>query len=279
MSCRHREIALVAAREVREAVRSRWFVLSAASFLLLSLGLSLLGLAGAQRSGLAGFDRTTAGLLNLALLFVPLLGLSLGALGIAGELEDGSLASLLAQPLTRMEVYAGKYLGLLAALAAAIAGGFGTSGLIVSICAGGGDPSSFLALAGLAIALAAVSLAIGALLSVSLGSRARAAGAAFAAWIALVYLSDLGSIGLVLARNLGPDRVLLLALGNPLEQARVLGTLALTRRPELLGVVGLYGQDRFGDAGFVALLAAALAVWAAAALFAGTRLFRKAVIS
>ena len=82
---RIRETLLVAAREIREAVRSRWFVLSSASFLVLSLGLSLLGLAGAQRSGLAGFDRTTAGLLNLALLFVPLVTLSLGGLGLAGE--------------------------------------------------------------------------------------------------------------------------------------------------------------------------------------------------
>jgi Cu-processing system permease protein len=276
---RVREMGLVAAREVREAVRSRWFLLSAASFLLLSLGLSLLGLSGAERSGLAGFDRTTAGLLNLTLLFVPLLGLSLGALGIAGELEDGSLAMLLAQPLTRMEVYAGKYLGLFAALAAAIAAGFGCSGVIVALSAGGGDAAAFLSLAGLAVLLAAVSVAIGALLSVALGSRARAAGAAFAAWIGLVYLSDLGSIGLVLARNLGPDRVLLLALANPLEQARVLGTLALTRRPELLGVVGLYGQDHFGNAGLVMLFLGTLVAWALAALFLGAEQFRKAVVS
>jgi Cu-processing system permease protein len=276
---RAREVSLVAAREVGEALRSRWFLLAAASFLLLSLGLSLLGLAGAQRSGLAGFDRTTAGLLNLALLFVPLLGLSLGGLGIAGELEDGSLASLLAQPLTRGEVYLGKYLGLFAALAAAIAAGFGCSGIIVAASAGGGDAGAFLSLAELAVLLAAVSLAIGALLSVALGSRARAAGAAFAAWIGLVYLSDLGAIGLVLARNLGPDRVLLLSLFNPLEQARVLGTLFLTRRPEMLGVVGLYGQDRFGDAGLIALLLGTLVAWGAVALFAGARLFRKAVVS
>ncbi|HET7787590.1 MAG TPA: ABC transporter permease [Myxococcales bacterium] len=276
---RARETGLVAAREVREAVRSRWFLLSAASFLLLSLGLSLLGLSGAERSGLAGFDRTTAGLLNLTLLFVPLLGLSLGALGIAGELEDGSLAMLLSQPLTRLEVYAGKYLGLLAALAAAVAAGFGCSGVIVALSAGGGDAAAFLSLAGLAVLLAAVSLAIGALLSVTLGSRARAAGAAFAAWIGLVYLSDLGSIGLVLARNLGPDRVLLLSLANPLEQARVLGTLALTRRPELLGVVGLYGQDHFGSAGMVTLFLGTLAAWAVAALFLGAEQFRKAVVS
>ncbi|HUJ24478.1 MAG TPA: ABC transporter permease subunit [Myxococcales bacterium] len=276
---RRRELVLVAAREVREAVRSRWFALSAASFLLLSLGLSLLGLSGAERSGLAGFDRTTAGLLNLALLFVPLLGLSLGALGIAGEMEDGSLASLLALPLTRMEVYVGKYLGLLVALAAAIATGFGASGILVATSAGGGDAAAFLSLAELAVLLAAVSLAVGALLSVALGSRARAAGAAFGAWIALVYLSDLGSIGLVVARNLGPDRVLLLSLFNPVEQARVLGTLALTRRPELLGIVGLYGQDQFGYAGLVALLLGALALWAVVALLAGARVFRKAVVS
>lgn len=276
---RPREIGLVSAREVREAVRSRWFVLSAASFLVLSLALSLLGLSGAQRSGLAGFDRTTAGLLNLALLFVPLLGLSLGALGIAGELEDGSLAALLAQPLTRAEVYAGKYLGLFAALAAAIATGFGCSGMIVAVAAGGGDARAFLSLAGLSVLLAAVSLAVGALLSVALGSRAKAAGAAFAAWIGLVYLSDLGSIGLVLARNLPADRVLLLSLVNPVELARVLGTVALTNRPEVLGIVGLYGQDRFGDAGLRLLLLAALVSWAVIAFGAGARLFRKAVVS
>src|SRR6516165_7356058 len=181
---RPRETLLVAAREVREAVRSRWFLLSAVSFLVLSLGLSLFGLAGAQRSGLAGFDRTTAGLLNLALLFVPLVTLSLGGLGLAGELEDGSLAVLLAQPITRAEVYVGKYVGLLAAVASSIFTGFG--------------------LAGLTVLLAAVTLAVGTLLSAALGSRAKAVGGAFAAWLALVYGSDLGTIGLAAARSLSP---------------------------------------------------------------------------
>ena len=40
-----------------------------------------------EATGLAGFDRTTASLLNLALLFVPLVTLSLGGLGIAGEAQ------------------------------------------------------------------------------------------------------------------------------------------------------------------------------------------------
>jgi len=269
---RARETLLVAAREVREAMRSRWFVLSAASFLVLSLGLSLFGLAGAQRSGLAGFDRTTAGLLNLALLFVPLVTLS------PGELEDGSLAVLLAQPITRAEVYVGKYVGLLGAMATSIFTGFGLAGLVVGALAGGGNALVFLQLVGLTVLLAAVTLAVGTLLSAALGSRAKAVGGAFAAWLALVYGSDLGTIGLAAARSLTPGQVFALALLNPVEQARVLGTLALTGRPDVLGVVGIFGQDLLGTNGLSLLLAATLAASAAGALAGGWALFRKAVV-
>jgi Cu-processing system permease protein len=275
---RARETLLVAAREVREAVRSRWFLLSAASFLVLSLGLSLLGLAGAQRSGLAGFDRTTAGLLNLALLFVPLVTLCLGSLGLAGEMEDGSLAVLLAQPLSRGEVYLGKYLGLLGAVGASIFAGFGASGLIIGALAGGGNAMAFLQLVGLAVLLAAATLALGTVLSAAFSSRAKAVGGAFAAWMIVVYASDLGTIGLVAARSLSPGQVFALALFNPVEQARVLGTLALTNRADVLGVVGIYGQDLLGASGLPFLLIAALFASGACALGFGWALFRKAVV-
>jgi Cu-processing system permease protein len=275
---RPREIGLVAARELRDALRSRWFVLAAVCFLVLSLGLSWLGLAGAQRSGLAGFDRTTASLLNLALLFVPLMTLSLGGLGIAGELEDGSLAMLLAQPITRAEAFAGKYLGLLSAVASSVCAGFGATGVIVALAAGGGNARIFAALVGLTLLLAAATLAIGTLLSVSLRARARVIGAAFAVWLALVYVSDLGTIGLVLARNLAPAQVFILAVLNPVQQARVLGTLALAPRLDILGPVGLFGLDQFGSAGLVAVLVSALVAATLILLAAGYAIFRKIAI-
>jgi Cu-processing system permease protein len=271
-------VALVAAREVREGARSRWFLLAAACFLVLSLGVSWLGLAGAQRSGLAGFDRTTASLLNLALLFVPLVTLSLGGLGIAGELEDGSLALVLAQPVTRLEVFAGKYLGLLATVAAAIALGFGATGVIVGVSAGG-DTRAFAALVGLALLLAAATLGIGTLLSVALGSRARVVGAAFSAWLAMVYVSDLGTIGLTIARSLQPGQVFVLALLNPVQQARVLGTLALSDRLDVLGPVAAFGLDHFGPTGLVALLVAALVATGAVTFAWGYAVFRKVAVT
>ena len=51
---RSRETGLVVVRELREAMRGRWFVLASVSFLGLSLGLSLLGLAGAAAVGARG---------------------------------------------------------------------------------------------------------------------------------------------------------------------------------------------------------------------------------
>jgi Cu-processing system permease protein len=276
---RTRALLLVAARELREALRSHWFVLAAACFLVLSLGLALLGLAGAQRSGLAGFDRTTASLLNLALLFVPLVTLSLGGLAIAGELEDTSLGMLLAQPLTRLEVYAGKYLGLLAAVGAAVCTGFGTTGLVVGLYAGGANVQGFLGLVALVLLLGAATLGLGTLLSVALRSRARVIGAAVSAWLVLVYVSDLGVIGLTIARSLRPAQVFLLALLNPVEQARVLGTLLLSDRLDVLGPVGVFGLDTLGLPGLVALLVAALGATALGTLAAGYALFRKVPVA
>ena len=276
---RARVLALVAARELRDAFRSRWFVLTAGCFLVLSLGLSVFGLAGAQRSGLAGFDRTTASLLNLALLFVPLITLSLGGLAIAGELEDTSLGMLLAQPLTRLEVYAGKYLGLLAAVGAAVSAGFGVTGVIVAAKAGGGDVQVFLGLVALVWLLAAATLGVGTLLSVVLRARARVIGAAFATWLFLVYVSDLGVIGLTIARSLRPAQVFVLALANPVEQARVLGTLLLSDRLDVLGPVGTFGLDTLGWHGLVVLLVAALVSLALGTVAAGYAFFRKVPVS
>lgn len=275
---RPRATMLLAEREVREALRSRWFWLAAGGFLVLSLGVSLLGLAGAQRSGLAGFDRTTAGLLNLQLLFVPLVALALGSQAIAGELEDGALGALLAQPVTRAEVFAGKYLGLFAALGGALIAGFGATGVLVGVIAGG-QAGPFLALLANALLLTATTLALAMLLSAAFPSRGRVAGAAFFAWLLLVYLSDLGTIGLILARDLAPAQVFALAAVNPLQVARVLGTLALTGRPEVLGPVGLFAVDQFGATGSVLVLLSAAVATAAAPLLGGYAIFRKAVLS
>ena len=75
-----RTVMLILSKEVREARRNTWFLLFAVIFSGLSLTVSLLGLAGLGSLGVAGFGRTTASLLNLVVLIVPLMGLLFGAL-------------------------------------------------------------------------------------------------------------------------------------------------------------------------------------------------------
>ena len=122
MSGRMRRIRIVAREEYRRALETRWLFGFAALFAVFVLGLSYFGLAQSREVGFQGFARVTLSLLNLVLFMVPLTGLTLGVTSITGGGE--SLALLLAQPVTRGEVMAGKFLGLAAALGVAQALGF-----------------------------------------------------------------------------------------------------------------------------------------------------------
>ena len=98
-------------KEFRDAQRNRWVTLLAAMFAVLSLALSTLGLSSLGTIGITGFGRTAASLLNLVLLLVPLMGLLMGAVSVSAEREQGTLVTVLAQPVTPSEVLLGKFLG------------------------------------------------------------------------------------------------------------------------------------------------------------------------
>jgi Cu-processing system permease protein len=188
------------------------------------------------------------------------------------------MGSLLAQPLTRLEVYLGTYAGLCGAVGAAVCAGFGVTGVVVGLQTGG-DARAFVSLVALMLLLGMTTLALGTALSVALRTRARVVGAAFSVWLLLVYVSDLGVIGLAIARSLRPAQVFVLALLNPIEQARVLGTLLLSDRLDVLGPAAAFGLDQLGRAGLAGLLAGALAAVGLVALSAGYALFRKVPVA
>ena len=114
-------VLTLAWRELRDSLRARSFLLYSLAFLALGLGVSYVSAAGTGSLGLSGFGRTTAGLINIVLLVVPLMALSTGASAIAGDRERGMLLFLLAQPVSRLEVLLGKYIGLAGALIACAA--------------------------------------------------------------------------------------------------------------------------------------------------------------
>ncbi len=148
-----RSIMTVAVRELRDAVRARWFVLYTLAFAVLGLGISYVSAVGAGGVGLSGFGRTAAGLINLVLLVVPLMALTAGAGSIASDRERGMLAYLLAQPVSRTEVLLGKYVRLAGALLACICLGLGACASVLAWKGDATHPASLVWLAAMSFSI------------------------------------------------------------------------------------------------------------------------------
>ncbi|MFW6061123.1 MAG: ABC transporter permease [Phycisphaeraceae bacterium] len=258
-------IAIIARKEVRDSLRNRWFWLYAGAFAVLALGLSYLSLAGTEMSGLAGFGRTTAGLVNLVLLIVPLMALNIAAASVAGERERGTLAYLLSQPVSRGEVLWGKYLGLAAALLAALAGGFGLSGAIIAWHGGAASAGSYALLVALTFVLALSMLSVGLLVSVLARKASVAIGVSIVLWLVLTLLSDLALMGSTIAFKLRVDELFSLALLNPLQVFKMSVLSGIHATLDVLGPAGTYARQRFGTA-LGAVFAVALGIWVIAPL-------------
>ncbi|MBI4373047.1 MAG: ABC transporter permease subunit [Candidatus Omnitrophica bacterium] len=253
-------IFIIAGKEVRDAKRNRWFVIIATLFTVLALALSLLGLSGLGTIGVAGFGRTTASLLNLVLLIVPLMSLLLGAMSIAGEREQGTLMTLLAQPVTSSEVLLGKYLGAAFVMTATILLGFGLSGLVISWYGGLEQLGGYLVLVGFTILLGLANLSVGFMISVFAKKSAAASGFALFFWFVFLFLSDLGLMGMSIALKLPPRILLWLASLNPPQSFKLAVVGALHGSLDLFGAAGRYAADAFGN-WFIGFLTGTLLFW------------------
>jgi Cu-processing system permease protein len=266
-------VTLMLSKEVREARRNSWFLLFAAIFASLSLTVSLLGLASLGSVGIAGFGRTTASLLNLVVLVVPLMGLMLGALSIVGEREQGTLATLLAQPVLVEEVFLGKFLGLAAALVCALLGGFGLTALVIARWSGSARLVDYLLLAAWTCLFGLSYLSVGFLVSSIARKTATAMGVAIFLWLVSVLLSDLGLIGTAIVLRLSPCALLWLSLLNPVQVFKLLILDNIGGNLEILGPSGLYATEVFGR-WLRPMLAALLVAWLVVPLATSLFLFR-----
>lgn len=265
---------LISRKELRDAIRSRWLLAFALTFAALALVISRVQ-SDAGGIGDQGFNRTTAGLINLCLLLVPLLSLLLGAGAIAGERERGTLSTLLSQPISSTNLLIGKYIGLAVAIWCALAGGFGVAGLLVSLFEPMTDVGHYLLFVGLSAALACAMLSTGILVSVLAESRAKALGVAILLWFFFVLAYDLGAIAFALAVSSSGRALTAVALLNPVESVRLLAVMSIEPDLEILGPLGSYLSETLGTRGSTGLLAAAVAAWTAVPLAIAARVLSR----
>jgi Cu-processing system permease protein len=252
-------VLILTQKEVRDARKNRWFLLFAVAFAGLALALAWLALTGVGSYGLAGFGRTGASLINLVLLVIPLMGLTLGALSLAGEREQGTLLYLLTQPVSQAEVLLGKFFGLALAILAALVLGFGLSGLLIAWQGGATQAGDFLALV---------------LLAFVLGKSATAVGLALFVWLVLVFFGDLGLMGTAIVLRLGIAELFTMALLNPLQLFKMASILAIRSNLEVLGPAGVYALRTYGSQ-LMPLLVAILLAWTILPLSATYLIFKR----
>src|SRR5262249_25352552 len=271
-------VVLVTGKELRDARRSRWFLLLTVVFAGLALALALLGMSALGTVGNAGFGRTTASLLNLVMLIVPLMGLLMSTLSVAGEREHGTLMTILAQPVLLEEVFLGKFLGLAAALLGTILFGFGLAALVIARQGGLPQVGSYLVLVGDTALFGLGYLSLGFLIAALTRRTASAVGVALFVWLVSVFLSDLGLIGTAVVLQLSPRSLLWLSLANPPQVFKLLVLGGIQRNLESLGPGGIYASDLLGG-GLPVVLLGILVLWAIVPLAAAILLLRNRGVS
>lgn len=262
--------------EFRMALRNRWVVLATATLTLFALALAFLGSSPNGALKADALTLTAVSIATLSVYLVPLIALLLSYDGIAGEIERGTLALVLATPIRREELLVGKLIGAFAVLTIAVLVGYGIAGGTLVVLDGWtyGGVMAWVRLAATALALGAVFLGVGAAVSAATQHAGTAAALAIGVWLVTVVLYDLVLLGAVVVAgdNLFTKVVFpILVLLNPGDAFRLFNLAMLEAQAPVAGLDGLASTLPFPPT--VAL--ATLVGWFAVALVTSIALIRR----
>jgi ABC-type transport system involved in multi-copper enzyme maturation permease subunit len=246
--------------ELRGAARTRWLSVGGLIFAVAAAAVTLAGLRSLSALGLAGAGAATDGLVHLALLLPPLIGLLLGAGSLARDRERGMLAMLASQPVRRGALPFAAFTGSVLAVWVVLAAGLGVALVLLASVVTMADLAALGVVLGVGLVATASAVAIGVAISAVASTHHQATAAAASVWLLLALGVDLLLAGVAPGLRLGAAGLLGAVLLNPLEAARVLAVMLLDGG-SALGPFGEYLTRRFGATGAKGLLAATLATW------------------
>lgn len=270
-------VAIIAGKEIRDGLRNRWVLGTTLLLTALVLTLAFVGSAPTGTVKLSLLAVTVVSLSSLTVFLLPLIALQLSYDAIVGEIDRGTMALLLAYPVSRLQVIFGKFVGHTAILGIATAVGFGAAGLVLQVAGGELDAQAwraFIAMIGSSILLGATFLALGYLVSASVSDRGTAGAISIGVWLLFVLIFDMALLGWLVAdhgRTLTAGRLTWLLLLNPTDVYRLFNLTGFSNVSLFAGTTGLGAQVSLGP---VALLVA-LGGWILIPLALATAFFRR----
>ncbi|MFE3846268.1 ABC transporter permease subunit [Thermoplasmatota archaeon] len=223
-------IFTISKKELLDNVRNKWIIILTIIFASLTLVVSYFGSIFTE--GWQDLGITIQGMMSLVQLLIPIIALMLGYSAIIGEIEKGSMNSLLSLPVTRLEILLGKFFGLGSLLAITIIIGFGLAGIVIGFNVSDVDYLGYIIFIFATILIGLVFLVLALFLSTLFNKRSTAMGGAIFLWFFFNIILPIVFVGILAASsdiinivNNAPDWYHILNLFNPLQVYSFLVTL------------------------------------------------------
>lgn len=219
-------LILIAKYDIKEFLRSKWFLLYMLIFGALIAFFLITGVVDSRVAGFSGLSRMLLLFIQICIVILPIFILIATTRSISKDREMGNLEYLLSFSISLKEYFFGKVLGrafviivpmLLSLLLALILAFFKGASLNLSV---------FLMINLLLLSLAFVFLAFGFCISALIKNSEFALGFAFLLWVFLLAFMDLTLIGLMMKSGVSENVIYGVALANPLQTFRI-GAMAL----------------------------------------------------
>jgi len=166
----------IAKKEFMDNIRNKWIIIITILFASLTLLASYAG--SIYSEGWQDLGVTMSIMSGLVNFLITIIALILGYSAIIGEIEKGSMNSLLSLPAKRLEIVLGKFFGLGMVLTSTILIGFGIAGIIIGFNVPDVKYDEYLIFIGATILVGLVFLSIGIFLSCLFRKRSTAMGGA-----------------------------------------------------------------------------------------------------
>jgi Cu-processing system permease protein len=256
-------VAKIIKYELHDVVRSKWIILYALFFLLLTDGLFRFGGDSAK---------VILSLMNVVLLIIPLMSVVFGVMYLYNAREF--IEMMLSQPINRQSLFGGLFAGLALPLCLGFVAGVGIPFFIHGL-ENESHPAILLMLLISGIFLTVIFINLAFLISLIHEDKVKGLGVAIFNWLLFSVIYD----GVILfftyffAEYPLEKAVIGLTLFNPIDLARILIMLKFDVAA-LMGYTGAVFEQFFGSLAGILISFFSLAIWAIAPFLLGLRAFR-----
>ncbi len=253
----------IAKKEILDNVRNKWIIILTIIFASLALVVSYFGSIFSQ--GWQDFGVTIGGMMSLVQFLIPIIGLMLGYAAIIGEIEKGSMSSLLSLPINRLEILMGKFLGLGGVLSFTTLIGFGVAGIVIAANVSNVNYSDYLIFIGSTILLGLMFVSLALFFSTLFKKRSTSMGGAILLWFLFNMILPLVFVGIMIASTSlekitsgsFPEWYYILELINPLSVYSALISLNVGPVSTMQGAISI-SYPSFYSSGLMILI---LIIW------------------